>query len=152
MIRGIAMAALVVLVASGASAARVPTWATAVLPSGHEYLLEVAADDASRARGYMGREVVGPREGMIFVYFESGRWSFWMRNCKVALDMIWLDESFRVVHIAENRTPCPEEGPCPTWSPLVPARYILEFAAGTAKAEGLRPGSSVVIVSDPPLR
>lgn len=151
MIRRVGPAVVLSLCVGAALAAPAPKWATAVLPSGHEYLLEVAADDISRARGYMGRDAVGPREGMIFVYPESGRWGFWMRNCKVSLDMIWLDAAFRVVHVAENRTPCPEDGPCPTWTPLAPARYVLEFAAGTAKAEGLTPGVAIVILSDPAL-
>ena len=137
---------------SAAIAAPVPRWAVAVLPSGHEFALEVAADDVSRQRGYMGREKVGPHEGMIFVFTEDGRHSFWMKDCKVALDMVWLDVSGRVVWVAVNRLPCPTTGECPSIAPPAPARYVVEFAAGTAAAESLKPGDAVVVLSDPPLR
>jgi uncharacterized membrane protein (UPF0127 family) len=136
--------------AIGAPAA--PRWAVAVLPSGHEFTLEVAADESSRARGYMGREKIGAREGMIFVFEEDGRHAFWMKDCKAALDMVWLDANLRVVWIAARQTPCPPTGECPSVAPPSPARFVLEFAAGTAAAESLRPGETVVVLSEPPLR
>ena len=135
-----------------AIASPMPRWAVAVLPSGHEFALEVAADDVSRARGYMGRDVVGSREGMLFVFEMDDRHSFWMKDCKVALDMVWLDANERVVWIEADRKPCPATGDCPSILPPSPARYVVEFAAGTAKAERLKPGDAVVVLSSPPLR
>lgn len=129
-----------------------PPWAVAVLPSGHTYSLEVAADPVSRARGYMGRERVGAREGMLFVFEADAPHSFWMRDCKVALDIVWLDHSGRVVFIAPRQTPCPPAGECPSIVPSSPARYVLEFAGGTSAAESLKAGDAVVVLSDPPLR
>lgn len=133
-------------------APRVPRWAVAALPSGDEFSLEIAADDASRVRGYMFREKVGEREGMLFIFEAAGRHSFWMKNCKVPLDIIWLDEAFRVVQIAPDLPPCPTEGDCPFATPLQPARYVLELAGGVAKRQGLKRSDQVVILSEPPLR
>ena len=135
-----------------ALAAPAPRWAVAILPSGHEFSLEVAADDVSRQRGYMGREKIGPREGMIFVFDADDLHSFWMKDCKVALDIAWLDVNGRVVWVALNRPPCPATGDCPSIVPLSPARYVVEFAAGTLTRESLNPGDAVVVLSDPPLR
>jgi uncharacterized membrane protein (UPF0127 family) len=137
---------------AGSLAAPAPRWAVAVLPNGHEFSLEVAADDISRARGYMGREKIGPREGMIFIFEQDERHSFWMKDCKVALDMVWLDVSGRVVWVAARQPPCPPSGDCPSIVPPSPARYVLEFAAGTASAQALKAGDTVVVLSDPPLR
>ena len=145
--------ALFVLTASGfASGASAPRWAVAVLPSGHEFALEVAADDLSRQRGYMGREKIGPRDGMIFVFDDNSRHSFWMKDCKAALDMVWLDVSGRVVWTEVDRRPCPATGDCPSIVPPVPARFVVEFAAGTVAAESLKAGETIVVISDPPLR
>ncbi len=134
-----------------ALAAVVPRWAVAVLPSGTEFTLEIAADPASRARGYMEREKVGPREGMLFIFEEPARHAFWMKDCRVSLDIVWLDAALRVVDIARDRPPCPEDGPCPEVTPLEPASYVLEFAAGTTHREGLKRGDKVVILSEPSL-
>jgi uncharacterized membrane protein (UPF0127 family) len=123
-------------------------WAIAVLPSGAEITLEIAADDRSRVRGYMFREDIGPDEGMLLAFDESGRHGIWMKNCLVPLDIIWLDERFRIVEIASDRQPCPADGPCPSAVPLKSARYVLEVVAGTAAREKLQPGASIYIISD----
>src|SRR5262249_34044040 len=143
---------LLSLALAAAASAAPPQWAVAVLPSGHEFSLEVAADDASRARGYMGRERVGPRDGMIFIFDDDARHSFWMKDCNTSLDMVWLDQGLRVVWVASRQPPCPDVGECPSIVPPSPARYVIEFAPGTAQEEGLRPGVSVVVISEPPLR
>jgi uncharacterized membrane protein (UPF0127 family) len=116
-----------------------------VLPDGAAFTLEIARSDAERARGYMGREV-GAREGMLFVFEESGRHSFWMKNCVVPLDIVWLDPAFRVVEVAAQQPPCPADGTCPSIVPLRPARYAVELAAGRARAHGLRPGARVEVL------
>ena len=143
---------LLSLALAAAASGAFPQWAVAVLPSGHEFSLEVAADDASRARGYMGRERVGPRDGMLFIFDDDGRHSFWMKDCKTSLDMVWLDSRLRVVWVAARQAPCPETGECPSVTSPSLARYVLEFAAGTAEAEHLKPGTSIVVISEPPLR
>ena len=130
------------------AAAPSPRWATAVLEDGSEFTLEIAETDAERARGYMQRAQVGPKEGMLFVFAAPARHSFWMKNCLIPLDILWLDEAFRVVHVVPELPPCPEEGPCPSVVPMRPARYALEFASGTAKAHGLKPGSRVSVFKE----
>src|SRR5262245_48631406 len=101
-----------------------PRWAVAVLPNGHEFALEIAADDASRARGYMGREKIGRRDGMLFIFDRDDRHSFWMKDCKTSLDIIWLDANGRVVWVAPKQPPCPPASECPSILPPVAGRYV----------------------------
>ncbi len=145
------LASLAALTPLPAQTVRAPEWAVAVFPSGAEFDLEIAADDSSRALGYMYREHVGPRDGMLFLFPDTGRHTMWMKNCKVALDLIWLDASGRVVEIAHDQPPCPAEGPCRGVWPSRPARYVLEVAGGRSGAEGLKTGDRVAILSEPPL-
>jgi uncharacterized membrane protein (UPF0127 family) len=138
--------AMVALVGSTVAATEVGAWALVVLPSGAEITAEVATDAPSRQRGYMFREHVGPREGMLFVFDTTAHHGFWMKNCKIALDMIWLDEQLRVVDVAHDRQPCPETGACPTIQPMRAARYVLELAAGGARREGLDIGDRISVL------
>ena len=142
---------MIVFLLYWALAAAATPWAVAVLPSGAEFTLEIASDPAARARGYMGRQVVGPRDGMLFVFERADRHAFWMKDCKVRLDILWLDEAFRVVDIAPERPPCPDGGECPEVVPSGAARYVLEFAGGTSRREGLKTGDRIVILAEPPL-
>ena len=140
------------LLATPALTVEAPDWAVAVLPSGDEFSLEIAADPESRRLGYMYREKVGPSEGMLFLFDTSAHHAIWMRNCKTSLDIVWLDETFRVQEIAHDQQPCPDGGDCRSIFPLRPARYVLEVAGGTARREGLARGDQVVILSEPALQ
>jgi len=126
-------------------------WATAIFPSGAQFSLELADTPQKRARGYMFRERVAPDEDMLFLFDEDDHHSFWMKNCVVSLDLIWLDAGFRVVEVQADVPPCPAEGDCPSRVPLRAARYVLEVAAGRAAEESLRPGDIVVVDAEPPL-
>jgi uncharacterized membrane protein (UPF0127 family) len=65
-----------------------------------------------------------------------------MKNCKFPIDIVWLDEDSRVVHVAENTPPCKSE-PCPVYKPLRRAAYVIEINARQAAREKLVPGSAV---------
>jgi len=144
---GLGLGAALALHAGVAASTTPPT--VAIFPSGAEFRLEVAADPASQRRGYMFREHVPADEGMLFVYRETGRRAFWMKNCRVSLDIVWLDASSLVVEIAHSLRPCPETGPCPSVEPQRMARHVLEVVGGTARREGLAVGDLVTIVPEP---
>jgi len=146
------LAALIVASAlAGAVVAKPPAWAVAIFPSGAEFNLEIAADPLTRARGYMFREQVGPHEGMLFLFDEVDRHGIWMKNCKVPLDILYLDGELNVVDIAHELQPCPEDGDCEAYIPMRAAAYVVEVAGGVARREGLRTGDRVVILSEPAL-
>ena len=132
-------------------ASDVPEWAVAVFPSGAEFTLEIAATDRQRQLGYMFREKIPSDEGMIFLFDANERHSIWMKNCRVSLDIIWLDADFRVVEIALGAQPCPADGVCPSMQPMRASRYVLEVAGGRASEEKLKAGDLVIIHSEPSL-
>lgn len=87
-----------------------------LLPSGRALDVEIADTLVEIQRGYMFREKISDNEGMLFLFPSSGFHNFWMKNCKVGLDIAWLDEHWRVVHLEENlppalRTPAPHGRP-----------------------------------------
>jgi len=134
-----------------AVASETPEWAVAVFPSGAEFSLEIAASDRERQLGYMFREEVGADKGMVFLFGATDLHSIWMKNCRVPLDIIWLDEDFRVIEIVAGAQPCPSDGPCPPMFPMRPSRYVLEIAGGRAAEEMLVRGDVVIIHSEPSL-
>ena len=146
------MVATVLFLLQAMLPASAPRSAVAVLPSGDEFMLELAVTPEERRVGYMYREEVGPHDGMLFLFGTDELHGIWMKNCRVALDIVWLDRDFRVVHIAPDRRPCPPDGPCPSAYPFRSARYVLELAAGRAAETGLKAGDVVVVLSDPPIR
>ncbi len=145
----VSLGLLLLLAIMQAAASELPKWAVAVMPSGDEFNVEVARTAEERARGYMFREHVGPKEGMLFLFDRPGRHGFWMKNCKVSLDIIWLDENWSIAHIAHDQPPCPDAGDCPSIVPMKAGRYVLEIAAGGARKQKLELGQRLVILSEP---
>lgn len=104
--------------------------------------VEIAADEASRARGLMFRRSLAPDSGMLFVFPGTGVLSFWMHNTLIALDMIFLDETRTVVGVVENAAP-------QTDTPRgvgKPSRYVVEVAGGQAAAHAVGPGTRAVFI------
>ena len=104
----------------------------------HLIRAEVAADFASRARGLMFRDSLGPNQGMIFVFEESARQCFWMRNTRIPLSAAFIDESGRIVNIADMQ-PMSDDSHCS----VQPVRFVLEMEQGWFARRGLREGSRI---------
>lgn len=117
-------------------------------PSGRTFLVELALTPAQQARGYMGRTEIRPDEGLLFYYKAPGVRRFWMKNCLVPIDMIWLDRYYRVLAIEHAAPPC-ESDPCPGFGPLAPSYHVLEVRGGVAASEGLTRGDGLHVVLDP---
>jgi hypothetical protein len=125
--------------------------AYATTPNGQTLSLEVRRSVGERARGMMGRRSVPPGTGMLFVFEEAGRHSFWMRGCLIPLDIVWLDARGEVVDVEANAPPC-TDSPCPSYAPRAPASYVIEVGAGRAEPLGLVPGARVLLggLGEPP--
>lgn len=129
------LAFLLTLAALGACRAGEP-W---VEMGGERFYVEIAADDGSRSRGLMFRDHLPADRGMLFVWRREEPRSFWMRNTRIALDIIYLDAEFRIVSMAPNAQPCRVRN-CPSYPSGYPAQYVLEVQGGTAERLGVGRG------------
>jgi uncharacterized membrane protein (UPF0127 family) len=128
-------------VAKAVSAADRPS---ILFPDGTVYDIEVVADDPGREQGLMYRESLPPHHGMLFIFPASDIYPFWMKNTIIPLDIIWTDENGAVVHIEKHVPPCTAD-PCPSYSPEVVARYVLELAGGEADSRHLANGQRLAM-------
>ena len=108
-------------------------------PDGFVVRVETAANNELRAQGLMHRDALRPGTGMLFFFPSDGAYSFWMKNTRIALDIIWIDSSKRIVDVKHDVPPCVAD-PCTSYHPAAPARYVLEVAAGVAREHGLKAG------------
>jgi uncharacterized membrane protein (UPF0127 family) len=97
-----------------------------------------------RARGLMYRDSLPDNRGMLFIFGESQSWTFWMKNTKIPLDIIWLSEQKKIVHIETNVPICTLAGDgCPQYQSNDPAMYVLELRGGRAEALKLTRGTKL---------
>lgn len=114
------------------------------LPGGQVIHAEVMVQPADLMRGMMFRESLAPDRGMLFVHGKPGRYPYWMFQCLIPLDIIWMDASKRIVEISAETPPCKgDEASCPTYGGNHDAQFVLELAGGMAKKYGLQPGAAI---------
>ncbi len=120
------------------------TTTTIGLPDGAEIKAELALTRDAQTQGMMFRPNLRPDEGMLFPFGEMAPRAFWMFQTLVPLDIIWLDDSKRIVEISADSPPCrtaPDD--CPTYGGGADSTYVLELAAGQAAAHNLTIGSQL---------
>ena len=105
------------------------------------FKVKIADTPQERAGGLMYKTSLKENEGMLFVFNKPGIYGFWMKNTLIPLDIIWLDENYKVVYIKENVQPCLNEN-CPIFKNSRPA-YVLEITGGVAKKLQIKIGEQL---------
>ena len=106
------------------------------------YAVDVMRTDAGRAQGLMYRKGLDQGRGMLFVFDQEDIYPFWMKNMLFAIDIVWLDQNKRVVHIEANVPPCSTDV-CAVYTPSAKALYVLEIPAGDAARNGIGMGDTI---------
>ena len=105
--------------------------------------VQLAQNGIERAKGLMSQKSLGQNEGMLFLFDKEAKYSFWMKNTLIPLDIIWINSLGEVVFIAENSQPCLEGAECLAINPGALAKYVLEINAGIIEELGITPGSKL---------
>ena len=135
-------AALIVAIAwslSACAGARQP-W---VELGNQRYAIEIADDDAERARGLMFRDALPTGHGMLFIHDAEEPQAYWMKNTKIPLDILYFDDERKLVAQQRNVPPCSLGDGCPSYPSDAPARYVLELNAGEAARLQLKDGAEL---------
>jgi uncharacterized protein len=113
-------------------------------PQGSTIHAELADTTERRAKGLMFRDSLARDRGMLFTFPAAEHWTFWMKNTRIALDIIWLDQDKKIVHIERNVPGCGRtDNGCPQYSPNEEALYVLEVSAGVADVLKLQRGGKL---------
>ena len=102
--------------------------------------IEIADDDSKREVGMMGRPTMEEHQGMLFVYEQENMDSFWMKNCILSLDMIFINKLGEIVTICRNTTPFSEQ----TYSATALTLLVIEVNAGFTDKYGIKEGDKII--------
>lgn len=156
---GLPVAAILCMACSSAEAETTPNLDTAPTtgahsrpaapPAGYAWVIfgadtvvaEVASTAEERADGLMYRDEVPDGTGMLFVFTDSQPRSFWMANTYVALDIAYMDPSFRIVDIVAMEPLVTDSYPS-----SAPAMFGLEVRQGWFAEQGIAIGAQANIV------
>ena len=119
-------------------------------PKGSIIFAEVADTTDKRAKGLMFRTAMETDQGMLFLFPELGYWTFWMKNTKIPLDILWLDNMGTIIHIESNVPICTRvDDHCPRYYSYKQSWQVLELNAGMAEKLQLMPGNRLTISLPP---
>ena len=94
------------------------------------YNCQVAKNEEDKRKGLMNIENLPPDEGMLFQWDEEGTREMWMKDTKIPLDQIAINDDDEVVLVY---TAQPKDE---TLVPFMNAKYILEVNANSGIIEG----------------
>jgi len=106
----------------------------------HVFKVEIASTNTQRRLGLGGRDSLANDSGMLFVFDQNFYHSFWMKDMRFNLDIIWINEDMEIVHIERNLSPdtYPQ-----SFTSTLPARYVLELNGGSYLKYSIHLGQTV---------
>lgn len=106
--------------------------------------LLLARSDEEKQVGLSNKASLDKNTGMLFVFDKPDYYSFWMRNMKFPIDIIYLNGD-KVVTVHKNVPPASENTTPTIYKPSEPADKVLEITAGLADEFGIEKGDLVKI-------
>lgn len=106
---------------------------------------KVADDPKSLEMGLSNTESLGPNDGMFFVFDMPSQKFFWMKDMNFAIDIIWIDEDFKITGVVQNAQPSSYPK---TFSSPNDTKYVLEVNSGYFAKHNLHIGDKVKVVKN----
>ncbi|MCA0133827.1 DUF192 domain-containing protein [Winogradskyella alexanderae] len=101
--------------------------------------IEIADSEYETQTGLMYRTELGMNQGMLFIFPDVSYRSFYMKNTKIPLDIIYIDEAKTIVSFQKNAKPL-DETSLPSEAP---AKYVLEVNGGLSDEWQLKVGDRI---------
>jgi uncharacterized membrane protein (UPF0127 family) len=117
------------------------TVVTIKLNSGKKLFIQaqVAQIESEKSKGLMYRKSLPQNEGMLFVYKNENDLGFYMANCFISLDMIFLNSQKKVIGIIKNAVPFDQT----VRSIGKPSQYVLEVNGGFSDSHNIMNGTQI---------
>lgn len=126
--------------------------------TGEKIFVEIASTSAAQEQGLSGKSKLTEinknqkieTEGMLFVFSKSETLNFWMKDMSFDLDMVWLDENLKIVHIEKNAQAGSYNKQNPAESTIFTngnslAKYVLEINSGLSSRLNLKVGDTLIM-------
>lgn len=107
--------------------------------NGNKFKVKIAKTPKETQRGMMGRDFDETFNGMLFL-MDEGQHCFWMKNCKIFLDIIFIEGDI-INSIHHNCRPCLSDD-CKNYCGI--GNLILEVKGKTCRKLDIKEGDKVL--------
>lgn len=112
--------------------------------AGHNFKATVAASQQEREIGLSKTKELQQDQGMIFLFEKPDYYSFWMKNMKFPIDIIYIKKDV-IVTIKSNAQPPKDNKESPIiYTPTEPSDKVFEISAGLAEKYKFKKGDKVL--------
>lgn len=109
----------------------------------HSFKVTVANSQKTREVGLSETKSISPDQGMIFLFDKPDLYSFWMKNMKFSIDIIYINND-TIVTIKNNAQPPKNNKESPIiYTPTAPSDKVLEIQAGLSEKYKFKNGDKV---------
>lgn len=109
----------------------------------HSFRVTEVSSQKDREIGLSKTESISSDQGMLFVFDKADYYSFWMKNMKFPIDIIYITED--TINTIETNVQLPKNntGNPTTYRPEKPSDKVLEIQAGLSDEYGFKVGDKV---------
>lgn len=107
--------------------------------------IEIAGTKDEQRQGLSNRDNLCDDCGLLFLFYTKGEYSFWMKDMKFPIDIIWLNDD-KIVYIEKNAS-VPSNSYIPTYQPKVVADKVLEVNAGFCDKYSIKVGDTLKMLT-----
>ncbi|GEM_PF-896653 len=118
---------------------------TKVLVNGQTFKVIVAKSDKDKQIGLSEKNKIEQDQGMLFIFDNPQYHSFWMKDMKFPIDIIYINGDKVTTVIDGARPPGSIGGNLETYQPLYKSDKVLEVNAGIANKYNIKNGTLVKI-------
>ncbi len=111
----------------------------------YTFKIEVAKTDKEKETGLAKYNKISNDFGMLFPFGKEGYYSFWMKNMKFPIDIIFIRNGKIIKIFANVPPPKTDNSPLPIYRPDSLSDTVLEINAGLSQKYGFKEGDSVSI-------
>jgi uncharacterized protein len=116
---------------------------TKVTVNNFDLTVYLAMSNKQIVKGLVIKNQLKENEGMLFVYQQPAKYRFSTRGMKFPIDIIWLNNARKVIHIEHSLEPCSSDIDCPKFIPSAAALYVLETIAGFSNKHDVKIGTQI---------
>lgn len=109
--------------------------------NGQTITLEIADTLAKRIQGLSNRASLPTGHGMLFIFEDYKRQTFWMKDMQFNIDIIWIKDNTVVGLVADAQAP--KGKIIEKYSSEEPVNFVLELNSGAASQYNIWPGDKI---------
>ena len=117
---------------------------TTVTINNYTFKVKVAKSQKEQEIGLSETDQLPQDQGMIFIFDKPDYYSFWMKNMKFPIDIIYINND-KIVTVKSNAQPLVKQENPIIYKPTDPTDKVLEINAGLSKKYNFEKDDKVII-------